>query len=183
MRSLISRLTFEEEELDQFYDTFDVCGWDDSPNDGHLSIRHVQVLEERGVHYGTMEQIAERHTKKLFTAFEDEKELFMILNKKRAAAISKNTHDVNEKEDSYFEQICAMARANLDRGEPVFKRKLAAMIKSETTSLRDKVCTTKCNFFTCISVSITNFMRFFFANRQNTRQVFTCASYQITQCY
>jgi len=138
MKSLIDKTNLHGSvKYDEMYDTFDVCKWDDKLKDGHLSIRHVQILESRGLPMQRFKSIAERSVKRLFSSFDDQRELFFHLGKKRAAALATKKDDTNN-EDSFMEQLYSMACVSLDRNEPVFKKNLYSMILSDTKLLREK---------------------------------------------
>lgn len=124
-----------EMKVNDAYDTVDVCSWDEKPENGFLNIRLVQILEDRGVELDTLLSFVNDGLKWIEDMRADPAALFDHL-KKRQAAIVKQDRD-EESHDTKL--LFRMEGVNCNKNEPVYSKKLNAVIHKEADRMKRKV--------------------------------------------
>ena len=117
--------------IDDAYDTVDVNSWDVAPEKGRLSIRAIQLLEERGAAYVILEQCAKVGTKDLETFAVDKSALPMLLFQRYRHTVGGNHENL----------LFKMQAASVNPNEPVFAKLRATEMTCNIEAMRLKVRT------------------------------------------
>jgi len=123
-------LKLDESIVDDCYDTVDVNSWDDTPEKGRLSIRAIQLLEERGACYDIVEQCAKDGTKELEEFTIDKSALPMQIFRRHANMVAGDVIG----DDLLFE----MQAASVNPNEPIFAGLRTNFMKSNAEKMRLK---------------------------------------------
>lgn len=115
--------------IDDSYDTVDVNSWDVTPERGRLSIRAIQLLEERGAAYDILEQCAKVGTKDLENFAADKTALPMLVFQRYRHTVGGHNENL----------LFKMQAASVNPNEPVFAKLRASEMTCNIEAMRLKV--------------------------------------------
>lgn len=157
---------------DEFYDTVDICSWDENDQESEgMNVQLIQILEHRGVSIDFFKECADNGTlwiSKMKTEMENGNNF--DLAKKMPSKF------VGEDNSGSFDVLKKMAYAGVGLEEPVMRKLVCDLWRSETKAMRDKVrqqTNSGQSFFgsTLFNLMFRVFFMYVILSRQNIRLV------------